>query len=172
MNIIITGAPGTGKSTLIKYLKSLGFFCFDEVSREIITTQQRFNGNLVPWGDTLKFAEFCFEKMLSQLNAKKELAFFDRGIPDLIAYLEFYNFPVPTYFYKSIQHYFKKVFYCPIWEEVYVNDPQRPQTLEIAKGLDYFLRKTYTELEFDIIELEKISVDKRAEKVLNNCLLN
>ena len=29
--VIITGAPGTGKSSIIKELKNRGYFCFDEV---------------------------------------------------------------------------------------------------------------------------------------------
>ena len=33
--IVITGGPGTGKSSCIKELKRRGFICFDEISREI-----------------------------------------------------------------------------------------------------------------------------------------
>ena len=29
--IILTGAPGTGKSSIINYLKNIDFKCFDEV---------------------------------------------------------------------------------------------------------------------------------------------
>ena len=33
--IIITGGPGTGKTSLIEELKKNNFKCFDEISREI-----------------------------------------------------------------------------------------------------------------------------------------
>ncbi|MCD8445075.1 AAA family ATPase, partial [Tenacibaculum finnmarkense] len=36
---IITGAPGTGKTTLINLLKN-SFSCMDEVSRKVITEEQ------------------------------------------------------------------------------------------------------------------------------------
>ena len=36
---MITGAPGTGKTTIINQLKSLGYSCSNEISREIIAEQ-------------------------------------------------------------------------------------------------------------------------------------
>ena len=41
--IVITGGPGTGKTTLLHSLKKRGFHCMDEISREI-TLKARKNG--------------------------------------------------------------------------------------------------------------------------------
>lgn len=166
MNIIITGAPGTGKTTLIENLKKIGYECYDEVSRKIIIEQQRFNGKITPWDNTLEFAKLCYEKMFPQLFGN-QLAFFDRGIPDLIAYLKFYNFQVPDYFYKSLKKYHKTVFFLPYWEEIYVNDPQRPQSKETAKGLHSCIYDTYASLGFELVDLGFSTVSKRVEAVRN-----
>ncbi|PID68155.1 MAG: hypothetical protein CR968_03115, partial [Flavobacteriia bacterium] len=54
---IITGAPGSGKSSLLEALKLRGYHCFDEVSRLIIKEQQQINGQLLPWDDLAGFAQ-------------------------------------------------------------------------------------------------------------------
>ena len=33
--IVLTGGPSSGKTSIIKNLKKLGFLCFDEVAREL-----------------------------------------------------------------------------------------------------------------------------------------
>ena len=36
---VITGAPGTGKTSILNHLKTKGYNCIDEISREIISEQ-------------------------------------------------------------------------------------------------------------------------------------
>lgn len=39
--IVLIGGPGTGKSTVLNKLREKDFFCFDEVSREVILKAQK-----------------------------------------------------------------------------------------------------------------------------------
>lgn len=41
---ILTGAPGSGKSTLINCLRRRGYICIDEPAREIIAEQKSISG--------------------------------------------------------------------------------------------------------------------------------
>ena len=41
--ILITGGPSTGKTSLVSELKKHGFYCFDEISREL-TQRMRNEG--------------------------------------------------------------------------------------------------------------------------------
>ena len=42
---IITGGPGSGKSTVIDALGKVGFLCADEVGRQIIQEQLKIGGD-------------------------------------------------------------------------------------------------------------------------------
>lgn len=42
---IITGCPGSGKTTLINYLRDIGFTCVDEPARQVIAEQRAIQGN-------------------------------------------------------------------------------------------------------------------------------
>lgn len=165
---IITGAPGTGKSSLLNELKNNDFSCFDEVSRTIIKEQQQINGTLFPWENLKGFAEECFIRMQRQVTkAQCGINFYDRGIPDIIAYLTHSNVEIPTYFYNSLEYYNNNVFYLPIWEEIYTNDSQRPESLAKAKKLDSFLQSTYTTLGFKLIIVNKLPTIERANLINN-----
>lgn len=39
--VVITGAPSSGKTTLINELKEQGFYCFEEISRKITLEAQK-----------------------------------------------------------------------------------------------------------------------------------
>ena len=39
--IVLIGGPGTGKSSVLKQLKHSGFFCMEEISREITIKAQK-----------------------------------------------------------------------------------------------------------------------------------
>lgn len=159
---IITGAPGTGKSSLLEELKNNNYNCYNEVSRIIIKEQQQINGNLFPWKNLSGFAEECFIRMKEQLKkANSDINFYDRAIPDIIAYLEHSNLPVPLHYFKQNNQYQKYVFYLPLWEEIYTNDAQRPEPFSLAQKLDKQLRKTYNKLNFVLVEIPKITVSNR-----------
>ena len=83
---VITGGPGTGKTSIIQKL-STDFIVFPEVAREI-----------------LKNKEYCFdvqyEIFVEQVKQNKEAnlidgkIFFDRGIPDSLAYFRYNQFRI------------------------------------------------------------------------------
>ena len=39
--IVLIGGPGTGKTSVLKQLKRTGFFCIEEISREITIKAQK-----------------------------------------------------------------------------------------------------------------------------------
>ena len=56
---IITGAPGTGKTTLINLLKPI-IPCMEEVARKVIISEQENNKNGVPWENINRFIELVY----------------------------------------------------------------------------------------------------------------
>lgn len=165
---IITGAPSTGKTTLIHALRKKGYNVFDEISRDVIINQQNKSGDKTPWQDMLGFTNLVYHKTINELSIpiQKE-SFVDRSLVDIIAYLKLKNLSIKKelleFNYKK--YYNSYVFMLPIWEEIYTQDPQRLQSLEVCKQIQYLLINTYQELGFSIYTLAKESPEKRIESI-------
>jgi predicted ATPase len=54
---VVTGGPGSGKSTLIEALAASGVPGMPEAGRAIIQDQVAIGGNALPWSDRQAFAE-------------------------------------------------------------------------------------------------------------------
>lgn len=98
--IIISGGPGSGKSTLIDALEKRGFARSVEAGRAIIQHQVEIGGKALPWADRSLFAELMlsWEMRSYGLACNNEgPVFFDRGVPDVIGYLTLCRLPVPEH---------------------------------------------------------------------------
>ncbi len=167
---LISGGPGAGKTTLLEALREAGFAGAEEVSRQLIREQVAEGNSLVPWQDLAGFAELALQRMVQQHEAavrRGGITFFDRGLPDLVAYLETAGLPVGQPYYQAIaaHPYHRQVFLAPPWPEIYVNDPERWQTLAEATALHEALRRTYQRLGFEVLELPKTTVSERVRWV-------
>lgn len=163
---VITGAPGTGKTTLINLLKDT-IPCMDEVSRRVIINEQENNSNGMPWEDINRFTELVFKLTSKELlNVSTQIC--DRSLLDLEAYLTVANKPTPKYLqefpYKEVYH--KKVFFAPTWFDIYCKDAQRLQEFEYCLTLEKALLAQYTKKGFEIIMLPKTSVTIRKKLIL------
>ena len=61
---VLTGGPGSGKSTLIEALAAAGFRTAPEAGRAIIRDQVAIAGRALPWVDPLLFAEMMLARDL------------------------------------------------------------------------------------------------------------
>lgn len=169
---VITGGPGSGKSTLIRELARLGFSTTVEAGRAIIQDQLAIGGDALPWTNPQAFADL----MLSwELRSYREASttdgpvFFDRGVPDVAGYLRLMSLPVPTYGTNAIQEfrYDRRVFIAPPWREIFAQDAERKQTFDEAIRTDESLGATYRANGYDLIELPLAPVSDRAQFVLD-----
>jgi predicted ATPase len=120
----------------------------------------------VPWQDLAGFAEIALERMLVQHGQARQrggLTFFDRGLPDLIAYLEVGGRSVPAVCYRAAaQHaYHAEVLLTPPWPAIYVNDAERWQTFSESVALYDRLVITYQRLGYQLLELPLVPVPER-----------
>jgi predicted ATPase len=174
---IISGGPGAGKSTLLNALRTAGFLCFDEVSRQVIQEQVALDSRCLPWIDLDCFAQLVLQRMIDQYETASDrddasVAFFDRGIPDIIAYLRVGELTVGEAWYQASRQfpYEPLVFMAPPWEAIYVNDSERWQTFAEATALHQALVETYQALGYTILELPRVSAADRVTFVRNAVL--
>lgn len=154
---------------MIEGLVASGYSCCEEVSRGLIREQHAAGGTLLPWRDLPGFAAECERRMQVQLAAAAPASptFFDRGLPDIIAYLRFAGLrPTPALF-AAARAYTPLVFLAPSWAEIYINDPERPQSFSEAVGLHAELERSYRECGFEIVSLPRAPVNKRVAFIEN-----
>lgn len=169
--IIITGGPGFGKSTIIHALEQRGYPVFHEVSRAVIQSQKEKDGDIVPWKDHHAFNEVVFKGRLESYHAAghpQRLYFYDRGLPDSLAYLEADEKEVPPHFMDEIKlcPYFHRVFFTPPWREIYQLDGQRWEDYSYALHIHDTLLRYYRQLGYEIVDVPLTPVDQRVEFIL------
>ncbi len=170
--IVITGGPGFGKSSIVHELESRGYHVFHEISREIIEAQKLTGGEVVPWKDHHAFNEAVFKGRLSQYHAATDgskLYFFDRAVPDSLAYLLADEKIVPADFVEEARlcNYYHYVFITPPWEDIYRKDDQRWEGFEYAMKIHHNIEKYYAEMNYQLVEIPQLDVSERVDFILN-----
>lgn len=170
--VVITGGPGTGKSTVIKYLEDKGYTCMQEVSRQITLNARKKGIEQLFITNPIEFSNQILEervKQFTQANANsKKLIFFDRGIPDVSAYLDFNHTNIPEHYHQKNKLYkYNYVFLMPPWKNIYSSDNERYENFEQTKIIHKYLKKTYLNLGYTPIKVPKLSIEKRANFILN-----
>lgn len=167
---IITGGPGSGKTSLITHLEILGYNCSKEASRQLIIEQAGKGSGILPWLNLDAFAGLVLDRMVELYNESTSSAvtFFDRGIPDIVAYLKAAQRPIETKYYDALKNnpYNTCAFILPPWPEIYINDEERWQTFEESEALFLAIKKTYLEFNFKVIEVPKMALAARVAFVL------
>ncbi len=171
--IVFTGGPGTGKSSTLNALHKQGFHCLKEISRQIITDAQAKGITQLFLKDPLLFSQKLLESRINQykdaVKTTEKVCFFDRGIPEISAYMEYKNEFIPEEFIEANKkHPYDLIFIFPIWNDIYKSDNERYESLSEAIEIDKFIRKVYQDLGYQLIEVPKASVDQRAEFILNH----
>ena len=169
---IITGAPGTGKTSIIDKLSSRGYIGLEEVPRKLLKSKAAERLGISPFEDLKEFAHLVFEKMYEQyVDAQKHegICFFDRALPDVFAYLKNSSIPIPEKYHTKLNkcNFAKDVFICPPWQEIYTSDSIRPYPFEETPRLHDQIVSIYRELSFNLIEIPKLSIQERADYVLS-----
>lgn len=171
---IVTGGPGTGKTTLLRELTLRGFFCVEDVARKVIQEESAVDGDALPWKSLNRFIERLLVRSVDAYNqalrATQKVVFFDQGAPDYIAYAHHTKTEVPLECITEARSlmYNKKVFIAPPWKEIFCNDNERTQTFEKSVKVYGEIVQAYSEIGCKIIELPKISVEKRVDFVISH----
>ena len=165
--IVITGGPGAGKTTLLSALGKQGYATFAEGSRTIIEQQNQLEGGILPWNNLPEFARLCLELMSEQKQQAEshEVAFVDRAIPDIIAYLTVGGCEVDQDFFTESTGYHSQVLTCRPEASIYVQDEVRPHSFEEALFIHQTLVSTYVKLGYQVVEVPWGTIEERVRFV-------
>jgi predicted ATPase len=170
---IVTGGPGSGKSSIIEGLRQRGFRSAPEAGRAIIQDQVAIEGRALPWADRLLFAELMLSWDIRSYHLAEEQAapvFFDRGIPDVLGYLRLSNIQAPEHINKAavMFPYGRTVFIAPPWKEIFRQDRERKQDFDEAVRTYEALASVYESLGYELVAVPHRSVDDRVEFILDH----
>ena len=171
--IVITGGPGTGKSTIIDHLTALEYECMPEISRAITREAQRSGVDQLFLTDPLLFSELLLQGRVDQFTRAdtktKGPVFFDRGIPDVFGYLNYLGMDFPEVFLeKSKKHRYSRVFMMPPWEDIYTTDNERYESFSQSLLIYKHLREAYFAMDYEVITVPQGSVGDRVEFILES----
>jgi predicted ATPase len=171
---VFTGGPGVGKSTTLAALQKKGFRTFPESARSLMRGANTGLHKAHPKKDLILFRDKVLEKDIefykkAHLDPKK-IAFFDRGILDILAFDAYRRTPHS----KSIDRlsneliYNKKVFFFPPWEEIFETDPEREESFEDSVVASKCVQDVYYKYHYELIEVPKGTVESRVTWILEN----
>lgn len=176
--VVITGGPSTGKTTIINDLIAKDYFCFEEVIRKL-TASAKNSGEITEShsnpialvNDAALFNKTLIDLRRSDYEASKlletNISFFDRGMPDVLAYMSYFNQYINKEFKDICLSYtYDYVFILPPWEAIYEDDEERFETFEQATDIYHRLKETYKEFGYNSIEVPFGNVEERTRFII------
>jgi len=159
--IVISGAPCSGKTTLLKELSMRGRVCTNEVAREYLESK----------GSAIRSNEAAFQRRVLELKAGLEMGlptdvefFLDRGIPDTITYFRVAGInPIRAAKYCFARRYKKVILLERLPLE---NDGIRNEDEDKADFIHEWLARDYNALGYDVNRIPIANTSDRADMVL------
>lgn len=164
---VITGAPCSGKTSVINALEQKGFRVEHEVARAYIDEELHQGKSL----EQIKADPYQFENHIFLTKLKIEaslpqddIVFLDRAVPDSIAYFQLEGLDPGQPLEKSRLVRYKKIF---LFERlIFLEDGVRSEDDPLAERIDYLLKAAYRKLNYEIVHVPAISVEKRTAFIL------
>ncbi|WP_308992201.1 ATP-binding protein [Mariniflexile litorale] len=169
--IVITGGPGTGKSTLINELIKRGHTCLEEISRQVTLDAKKEGIHQLFLTNPLLFSELLLKGRQQQFEAanklQSDLIFFDRGLPDVLAYMNYIGDTYPQSFIDSCKNaVYDTVFILKPWESIYTSDNERYESFDQALEIHDHLLNTYQQFNYNLIDVPFGTVENRTDYIL------
>jgi len=168
---VVSGGPGSGKTTVLLELAEFGFGHAPEVARKIIREQVEAGGAALPWGDQEAYVNLMLLRSIDSFLAHTPahgLMFSDRGIPDTLCYSRLIGLQETRYIEMACERYryARRVFLAPPWKEIYETDTERKQDFAEAERTYREMAEVYRKCGYESTELPRATPAERAQFIL------
>lgn len=167
---VITGGPGSGKTTTVDLLSKRGYKTTIEHARHYIDTQ-RISGKTV---EEVRKNQAEFQSGVLDMQLKQErsispddIVFLDRAIPDSLAYCRFLNLePDEKLLNAMTKVSYKKIFILDVLP--LVKDYARREDEAGQRKIHELLTVVYESLPFPVIHVPVMPPEERVDFILKN----
>jgi predicted ATPase len=165
---VISGAPSSGKTTVVEVLRARGMSTNPDITRAYID-EERAKGRTKEEvkADQEQFRRITFERMVMQAATLEPTEFMvhDGGIPDCIAYRRLVGVEVGADVHRACQifRYRSVLLFDPLQ---YQEDNVRTEDADFQRRLSPLLEDTYRELGYSVARIPQASLGARVRGVL------
>jgi predicted ATPase len=173
---ILTGTPGSGKTSILQALKNQGYAVVEEAATAIIAFEQR-RGNREPWRQPDFIDKIVRLQQQCQIGTSMEAAalqFYDRSPLCTYALSRYLGYlPCPSLLEElermEREHiYQRQVFFIDFLGFIEPTEARRI-TLEEALRFERIHAETYASFGYDCVHIAPSSLAQRVESVLVRC---
>ena len=168
---ILTGTPGSGKTSIIHFLKHLGYVVVYEAATDLIASQQQV-GILEPWTFPSFIDQITRLQIERQLEADptSKLQFFDRSPFCTYALSIYLKYPIPSVLQEEIQRikelkiYEKQVFFI---ENLGFCEPSSARKIDFQEALRFekIHEEVYRNFGYECIKIPPLSLEERVKLI-------
>jgi predicted ATPase len=162
---ILTGAPGSGKTTILDNVGA-DIRCVGEPAREVLEEQRSVGGAGTPDRDPALFVDLLLRRSIEKVESFQRgegSVIFDRGVPDCVAYATLMGVdPTPSILASEVYRYHGEVLVLEPWEEIYTVDDERTMSFADTLPFQSALTDAYERAGYVLVGVPRGSVADRA----------
>ena len=148
------------------------FVCLQEISRQVTLDAQKKGIEQLFLTEPLLFSDMLLEgrkKQFFEASSKNnQFTFLDRGIPDVVAYMDYLGTNYPERFRDACKnHSYDHVFILAPWQQIYMSDNERYENFDQAVLIHDHLVNTYSQYGYELHDVPFNSIEKRTDFILN-----
>jgi len=164
---VITGSPSSGKTMVLNELAKLGYTVYPEAARIFIDREIAKGKSLMDIrGDEAEFQRKVLKMKIDteKIVPREKVVFFDRAIPDSIAYYQIAGLSPEEVFKFCQEKKYRKIFF---FEELpFEKDYARVEDEKTIKKLNKLLKESYENLGYEVMVVPPVSVKERVTMIL------